>query len=190
MDNRNEHPDRAKRAPYVPTPAALGAITGVTTILEGLTLQDRGHVVARLLALYGPKGSPAVGKTAGTIKSKLQIKKDWRKQWEQSPEYKAWKTAQIQYDALPSAKKGDPAEQEHYRVLQASAFRVKRELQGQTTSGPVKQGSKTLLSSAGQTGGQTSARPKRLTVEGRETSSPAKRVGTDIRTHDQVMGSA
>jgi len=42
----------AKRAPYIPTEAAVKAITQITGAIESLSAQDRGHVLSRLSATY------------------------------------------------------------------------------------------------------------------------------------------
>jgi len=120
---------KAKKEPYVPPKIALDAITACVQVLEGLSLQDRGHVVARLNALYGQK-SPSKGQKATKKKAsrKPDRKSEWKVKWETSPEYQAWSDA-----------KGTEISPEAFSVLQADAFRKRAELRNETGSSPVKQ---------------------------------------------------
>jgi len=115
-----------KRSPYVPSQAALAAISTVTTALEGLSAQDRGHVVARVLALYGKKAKPSSSPTAKQSKKKPQ-RSAWKAEWMASSEYQKW-----------DAAKGGSLPQKEYSILQADAFRVRSDIRAKTAAASSK----------------------------------------------------
>jgi hypothetical protein len=99
--------------------------------IESLPDRDRGFVLNRIAKVYfGAKDAKealtAVTAKQGRDKSSKGSKNTWKKQWEESAEYKAWQAH------IKVFKDRSPAERESaktdYEALRASAFRVRDEI--------------------------------------------------------------
>jgi len=128
---------KGKKAPYVPTEAAVKAITTCSAALEALTAQDRGHVVARLRAMYFNRSRRA-GKPEPRKERKTQPQKiKWRVEFEKTEVFKnrmKWKeenrkfmdSIQDHYNNLTVEEEGRYAP---YRELTEEFAALKKKMQ-------------------------------------------------------------
>jgi hypothetical protein len=98
LEEKKKEKEGKKRVdPYLPSPEAVTVLSNIVGSLEGLNLQDRGHVVARLKDLYfssTKSGSKSKKNSSSAKQKKPQASKaPWKVLWHQSPEYRAWQEA-------------------------------------------------------------------------------------------------
>jgi len=116
-----------KREAYKPSDAATAAIATIVSAMEGLSLQDRAHVRARLGELYFPEAGTTraarrkLRKERAAAPAPRQQKSAWKTAFEATPEYRAWQDA-----ILPSEDRTSKTDLA-YAKAQAAAMKVRAE---------------------------------------------------------------
>lgn len=80
-------PSGKTKGPYIPSIVAVSALKSIVETVESMTLPDRGHVVARLINMYGKKQDPPAKPKKKTVAAPRE-KLPWKKALEESEEYK------------------------------------------------------------------------------------------------------
>jgi len=76
------------RGPYTPSPEAVQAIQAIFGALEGLNVQDRGHVLSRIRSYVMPATTKkAIAQKEVKPKPKMS---DWKSTWQATDEFVNW----------------------------------------------------------------------------------------------------
>lgn len=108
---------KVAKPPYVPTGQEREALAACVAALEGLNVQERGHVIARLGDMYHLQRA----KPKKIIDRKA--KAPWKEEWEKTPEYKMWQAAKLPKDAPKNSE-----QIVSYQALQQAAIGKRTEV--------------------------------------------------------------
>jgi microcompartment protein CcmL/EutN len=130
--------NRVAKQPYIPTQAVRDALAACVAALEGLNVQEKGHVIARLGDMYHLQ----------RVKPKKEVsdrkqKEAWKQEWETTTEYKLWQAAKLPKEAVK-----DEQAQARYQSLQQAAMAKRGEIKSRFLVGGQTMSARTQMSSS------------------------------------------